>query len=100
MSWADEELQKLRAEFPGQDFWYVQNLRPPASWCWRPKGSDDGTRSQHRGSPQEVRAAISGTEEEIHVPQTDGGTSANRAGGPDSSPGDPHRGLSRQEERP
>jgi hypothetical protein len=69
MTHAQRKLDQLHATFPGYTFWHVPATHDPDSWCWRPPGGT-ASDSQHRGTPEEVAAAITGTEHQAPTPAT------------------------------
>lgn len=55
-AWVKRELEKLAAEWPDRDFWWVHAYMGHDSWSSRPKG--DGPADIIRYSPDEIREAL------------------------------------------
>ena len=51
-SWADEQLDVLRPNYPGWDIWIVPNYGRGETWCARPTGHPVAT--INADSPEEL----------------------------------------------
>ena len=58
LDWTQQQLARLRQQFPGWDIWAVRGIhpRPSTTWCARPKGSPIAT--INADSPEAMIAEI------------------------------------------
>lgn len=55
-TWAEEQLETLRGNFPDWDIWHVRIVYGPDVWCAKPKG--DPVATINAWSPDELEFEI------------------------------------------